>query len=107
MNFLFLLFCLACRVWHLSKINYVFVFEYDTRHHLDWRQLAEVSNDYTPLGHTLTSIASLLFLLPFRLFYVAELQSVWQWRRVYILPGHSNRDHCVDSLFPSASFLPP
>lgn len=42
MNFLFLLFCLACRVWHESKINYVFVFEYDTRHHLDWRQLAEL-----------------------------------------------------------------
>ncbi|KAF2703441.1 EXS-domain-containing protein [Pleomassaria siparia CBS 279.74] len=42
MNFLFLLFCLACRFWHESKINYVFVFEYDTRHHLDWRQLAEL-----------------------------------------------------------------
>jgi hypothetical protein len=42
MTFLFLLFCLACRIWHLSKINYVFVFEYDTRHHLDWRQLAEL-----------------------------------------------------------------
>jgi hypothetical protein len=42
MNFLFLLFSIACRVWHNSKINYVFVFEYDTRHHLDWRQLAEV-----------------------------------------------------------------
>lgn len=41
MNFLFLLFCVACRVWHESKINYVFVFEYDTRHHLDWRQLSE------------------------------------------------------------------
>ncbi|KAF2021226.1 SPX-domain-containing protein [Aaosphaeria arxii CBS 175.79] len=42
MNFLFLLFCLACRVWHESKINYVFVFEYDVRHHLDWRQLSEL-----------------------------------------------------------------
>ncbi|KAJ4346898.1 Xenotropic and polytropic retrovirus receptor 1 [Didymosphaeria variabile] len=41
MNFLFMLFCLDCRVWLTSKINYVFVFEYDTRHHLDWRQLAE------------------------------------------------------------------
>ncbi|EUC30882.1 hypothetical protein COCCADRAFT_38960 [Bipolaris zeicola 26-R-13] len=40
-NFLTLLFCLACRVWHENKINYVFIFEYDTRHHLDWRQLAE------------------------------------------------------------------
>ncbi|KAL5383725.1 hypothetical protein DPSP01_005829 [Paraphaeosphaeria sporulosa] len=42
MNFLFMLFCLDCRVWLSSRINYVFVFEYDTRHHLDWRQLAEI-----------------------------------------------------------------
>lgn len=45
-NFLLLLFCMACRVWHEHKINYVFIFEYDTRHHLDWRQLAEVSSDH-------------------------------------------------------------
>ncbi|CAI6304982.1 unnamed protein product [Periconia digitata] len=42
MNFLFILFCLDCRVWSTHKINYVFVFEYDTRHHLDWRQLFEL-----------------------------------------------------------------
>jgi hypothetical protein len=47
MNFLFLLFCMACRVWHKAKINYVFVFEYDTRHHLDWRQLSEVGSPHT------------------------------------------------------------
>ncbi|CBY00175.1 hypothetical protein LEMA_P013050.1 [Plenodomus lingam JN3] len=41
-NFLLLLFCLACRIWHDNKINYVFIFEYDTRHYLDWRQLAEL-----------------------------------------------------------------
>ncbi|KAK5319489.1 Xenotropic and polytropic retrovirus receptor 1 [Exophiala xenobiotica] len=39
---LFLLFCLDCRIWTQSHINYVFVFEYDTRHVLDWRQLAEL-----------------------------------------------------------------
>ncbi|EEP78924.1 conserved hypothetical protein [Uncinocarpus reesii 1704] len=38
----FIFFCLNCRVWTRSKINYVFVFEYDTRHVLDWRQLAEI-----------------------------------------------------------------
>ncbi|EGE07104.1 EXS family protein, partial [Trichophyton equinum CBS 127.97] len=38
----FFLFCLDCRVWTLSKINYIFVFEYDTRHVLDWRQLSEL-----------------------------------------------------------------
>lgn len=35
-------FCLACRFWTYSKINYVFVFEFDTRHHLNWRQISEV-----------------------------------------------------------------
>ncbi|KAI3004114.1 hypothetical protein CBS147346_5104 [Aspergillus niger] len=38
----FLLFCLDCMVWTRAKINYVFVFEYDTRHALDWRQLTEL-----------------------------------------------------------------
>ncbi|KAM5469943.1 Xenotropic and polytropic retrovirus receptor 1 [Microsporum ferrugineum] len=37
----FLLFCLDCRIWSMSKINYIFVFEYDTRHVLNWRQLSE------------------------------------------------------------------
>ncbi|KAJ9650360.1 Xenotropic and polytropic retrovirus receptor 1 [Neophaeococcomyces mojaviensis] len=39
---LFLLFVLDCRIWTKARINYVFVFEYDTRHVLDWRQLAEI-----------------------------------------------------------------
>ncbi len=39
---LFLLFALDCRIWTSSKINYIFVFEYDSRHVLDWRQLAEL-----------------------------------------------------------------
>ncbi|KAI9830356.1 MAG: hypothetical protein M1819_005737 [Sarea resinae] len=39
---LFIFFCLACGVWARNKINYVFVFEFDTRHNLDWRQLAEL-----------------------------------------------------------------
>ena len=36
-------FCGACKIWVNTKVNYVFVFEFDTRHHLDWRQLIEVS----------------------------------------------------------------
>ena len=40
---LFLLFVLDCRQWSRAKINYVFVFEFDSRHNLDWRQLAEVN----------------------------------------------------------------
>lgn len=37
-----LLFALDCMIWTNSKINYAFVFEYDTRHTLEWRQLLEV-----------------------------------------------------------------
>ena len=39
---LFLLFALDCRLWTSSRINYVFVFEYDSRYVLDWRELAEL-----------------------------------------------------------------
>jgi len=39
---LFLSFVLACRLWNRARVNYVFIFEYDTRHVLDWRQLAEL-----------------------------------------------------------------
>lgn len=42
MNILALFFCLAARVWTKAKVNYAFIFEFDTRHHLDWRQLSEV-----------------------------------------------------------------
>ncbi|KAL8898259.1 MAG: hypothetical protein Q9207_006801 [Kuettlingeria erythrocarpa] len=38
---LVLLFCLDCLIWTRAKINYVFIFEFDTRHNLDWRQLSE------------------------------------------------------------------
>ncbi|RJE17769.1 signal transduction protein Syg1 [Aspergillus sclerotialis] len=40
--FHFLLFCLDCMVWTRSKINYVFVFEFDNRNVLDWRQMSEL-----------------------------------------------------------------
>ena len=40
--FLFLLFCIDCRTWARAKINYVFIFEFDTRHNLDWHQLSEL-----------------------------------------------------------------
>ncbi|KAH8656589.1 SPX domain-containing protein [Tricladium varicosporioides] len=39
--YLFCWFCLCCCVWARNKINYAFVFEFDPRHHLDWRQLSE------------------------------------------------------------------
>ena len=39
---LFLSFVLACRLWNRAKVNYIFIFEYDTRHILDWRQTAQL-----------------------------------------------------------------
>lgn len=41
MLYLFFLFCGNCYVWTKNKINYPFIFELDTRHNLDWRQLSE------------------------------------------------------------------
>ncbi|CAG7923077.1 unnamed protein product [Penicillium olsonii] len=37
-----LLFCVDCMIWTKSKINHAFVFEYDSRHTLEWRQLLEI-----------------------------------------------------------------
>lgn len=42
MLLLVLFFCLACKIWSDQKINYGFVFEFDTRTQLDWRQLCEI-----------------------------------------------------------------
>lgn len=50
-----LFFCLACRLWHRSKVNYTFVFEFDTRRQiLDWRQLAQVRHASTASRRPLT-----------------------------------------------------
>lgn len=42
MLFLFLIFCLDCKIWTRAKINYPFIFEFDARHSLDWHQLSEL-----------------------------------------------------------------
>jgi len=41
MLLLFGLFILACWTWTKNKVNYPFIFEFDTRHNLEWKQLAE------------------------------------------------------------------
>ncbi|KAF7558672.1 hypothetical protein G7046_g5475 [Stylonectria norvegica] len=40
MLYLFALFCIDCSIWNRNKVNYPFIFEFDQRHHLDWRELA-------------------------------------------------------------------
>lgn len=41
MWYLFSLFCLDCRLWMANRVNYQFIFEFDARSQLDWRQLSE------------------------------------------------------------------
>ncbi|KUI71464.1 hypothetical protein VM1G_07272 [Cytospora mali] len=41
MLYLFSLFCLDCKIWTANRVNYPFIFEFDQRNQLDWRQLAE------------------------------------------------------------------
>ncbi|KAL2179077.1 SPX domain-containing protein [Thermothelomyces heterothallicus CBS 202.75] len=38
---LFGLFTLDCRMWSKNKVNYPFIFEFDARNFLDWKQVAE------------------------------------------------------------------
>ncbi|WYZ38346.1 hypothetical protein EsH8_III_000260 [Colletotrichum jinshuiense] len=47
MLLLFCMFCINCAVWTRNKINYPFIFEFDTRSNLDWRQLAEFPSFFT------------------------------------------------------------
>jgi hypothetical protein len=42
MLLLMLFFVLDCHLWTTAKVNYAFIFEFDSRHTLDWRQLAEL-----------------------------------------------------------------
>ncbi|CAI4212620.1 unnamed protein product [Parascedosporium putredinis] len=47
MLLLFIMFCIDCRFWHKNKINYHFIFEFDPRHQLDWKQLSEFPSFFT------------------------------------------------------------
>lgn len=47
--YLFAFFCLDCAIWSVNKINYVFIFEFDPRSTLDWRQLSEFPSFFTLL----------------------------------------------------------
>jgi L-rhamnose mutarotase len=61
-------------IWTKSKINYAFVFEYDTRHTLEWRQLLEVclkSNHRANMIHADSDSDSILFHLSYGSFHVA------------------------------------
>ncbi|KAI1000348.1 hypothetical protein K3495_g7847 [Podosphaera aphanis] len=40
--YLFATFCLNCYAWIRNKINYTMIFEFDSRHTLDWKELTEI-----------------------------------------------------------------
>ncbi|CAI9628569.1 unnamed protein product [Alternaria burnsii] len=127
-NFLLLLFCMACRVWHEHKINYVFIFEYDTRHHLDWRQLAELpcwtlfmlglcmqinfhqvggDNLYLYYPVILIGISVLLLFNPLKIFYFRTrmwlLYSLWRLLLAGIYPVEW-RDFYLGDMFCSLTY---
>ena len=54
-----LLFGINCWAWSRAKINYVFIFEFDTRHNLDYREYFEIPS-------LLTFMGSVFFLLSFQ-----------------------------------------
>jgi hypothetical protein len=60
-----LLFGINCWVWHTAKINYTFIFEFDTRHNLDYRQYLEVHFSVSSLTKVtgVTCISWMFFLL--------------------------------------------
>jgi len=43
------MFCLICKIWTQAKVNYQFIFEFDTRHSLDWRKLCHFPAVFTLL----------------------------------------------------------
>ena len=91
-----LFFCLACRVWHKSKVNYTFVFEFDTRRQiLDWRQLSEVCC-HVPRDTMITDnlIDSLSVILRARPYSVAELSTIWRRLHVRLV---ASRPRCNDT----------
>ena len=106
---LMLYFTLACRVWTRAKINYAFVFEFDTRDSLDWRQLAEVSPCCSLCADfELTSTTDpLLPALPRRRRPVAELPGLHTSRNLHLLAGHPHRTLRPARLLPGQDTLPP
>jgi hypothetical protein len=75
-----LLFGINCWVWHNTKINYTFIFEFDTRHNLDYRQYLEVCPHLiwlTKLPSLLAFLGCFFFWLTFNNFWPDQLNAVW------------------------------
>ena len=104
MLLLTLFFCLSCRVWTDSKVNYQFIFEFDTRHSLDWRQLSEVYHiaSHCQRGRMLIMADTLTFGFSARSLCLVKLQHVWRAHDVYLLAGYFDIRNSINSLLPLA-----
>ena len=96
MLFLFLLFCLDCRIWNRARINYPFIFEFDARHFLNWQQLSEVSALSGLRIFADEMLDTMLLPLPVGTVHVAQLSTKWNKLHVPVLARHSDRavSHC-------------
>ncbi|KAF3919113.1 hypothetical protein ABW21_db0206245 [Orbilia brochopaga] len=65
-----LLFSACCRAWVLARINYVFIFEFDTRNNLNWRELME-------LPAMFILIQSILMWFSFTTFWGTGFDRIW------------------------------
>lgn len=98
---LFSFFCLDCYFWTASKINYPFIFEFDPRNHLDWRQLASFPSfflllfgvffwlNFTRYGHDelwLYYPVILIFISLFIIFLPARI--LWHRSRQWLAYSH-------------------
>ncbi|KAF2841148.1 EXS-domain-containing protein [Patellaria atrata CBS 101060] len=128
MLLLMLFFSLDCRVMSHAKINYSFVFEFDTRSVLDWRELSELpcfflmlngifiwlnfnefgsSALYTYYPVILISISIIVILLPVRILYHKSRQwllySGWRLLLAGLYPVEF-RDFFLGDMFCSLTY---
>lgn len=101
------LFVIDARAFTQAKVNYQFVFEFDSRHMLDWRQLSEVRTAQTICKRA--DANPRIDARPFSLLngscYVAQLLSL-RWRcHVYLLAGNTDRTGCRSFVPPSSLLL--
>ena len=113
MLYLFSWFCFCCRIWKHFRVNYSFVFEFDPKHDLDWKQLSNYPSFLTllmgvimwlnfedfgmermVLWYPVLSIGTtlLLIFLPLPLLY-------WRSRRWFVIAHVSACFHCLPRYF--------
>ncbi|EPS39853.1 hypothetical protein H072_6265 [Dactylellina haptotyla CBS 200.50] len=74
-----LLFSICCRAWVEARINYVFIFEFDTRNNLDWRELME-------LPAMFAFVQALLMWFSFATFWGDDFDRIW-FPLIYVILG--------------------